>query len=469
MQVNGFRRAGWTCGLAVCVLLSGTVVGAQDKAEKPAAVPAAAGGTVSGRVICADTNGPARFGKVLLKSVAASSDEGDDLFNALTKLGDDGKEAKDQKLSPEEEAKLKQIQAESAKMMAALSDKMVSVTVGMDGVYTFTNVKPGTYYVHATVAGYIDPLAAFSSDDLTSKDPAMREKIAAVAKMVTVTGTEAAYADLRVERGAAISGRVLFDDGTPAAGWTVKIVHPVVSTGPLPPAFSAMGLDASDMDLTHMTEMSTTDDTGHYRIAGLETGEYVLQARLVAAALGTSGLNPIATNSTGTGWGAGLTDRWGLRLTVYSGDALRQGDAKKISVRAGDERSGYNLTMPLHALHSVSGRVVAKSDGHGMNSGSVELTAQDAAGKDDDSLHFTASIHGDGTFRFDYVPGPVTYAVKVTQAADSETVSMMNVLGSTMATQKTLRSYGPASAVAIVGDKDAAEVTLTVAEIPAAK
>ena len=62
-------------------------------------------------------------------------------------------------------------------MMAALSDMMVSVTVGMDGVYTFTNVKPGTYYVHATVAGYIDPLAAFSSDDLTSKDPGVREKI----------------------------------------------------------------------------------------------------------------------------------------------------------------------------------------------------------------------------------------------------------------------------------------------------
>jgi hypothetical protein len=114
----------------------------------------------------------------------------------------------------------------------------------------------------------------------------------------------------------------------------------------------------------------------------------------------------------------------------------------------------------------VSGRVVSKTDGHGVNGGTVELTAQDAAGKDDDSLHYTASIHGDGTFRFDYVPGPVTYTVKAVHAADSETVSTMKMLGSTMATQKTLRSYGPASAVAIVGDGDAAEVTLTVAEIP---
>ena len=472
MQVNGFRCAGWMCGLALCGLLLGAVAsaqdGGQDRAGKPpvnlAAAPMA-GGTVSGRVICADTNGPARFGKVLLKSVVAS-DEGDDLLSALNNPGDDGKDAKKPKLSPEEEAKLKQVQAANAKMMAALADKMVSVTVGMDGVYTFTNVKPGTYYVHATVAGYIDPLEAFSSDDLTSKDPAMREKIAAVAKVVTVTGTEAAYADLRLERGAAISGRVLFDDGTPAAGWIVRIVHPAASTVALP-GFAEMGLDASDMDLSHMTEMSTTDDTGHYRIAGVPTGEYVLQARLLAAALGTSGLNPIATN--GNGWGGGLADRWGLRLTVYSGDALRQGDAKKISVRAGDERSGYNLTMPLHALHSVRGRVVAKSDGHGMNSGTVELTGQDAAGKDDDSLHFTASIRGDGTFRFDYVPGPVTYTVKAVNAQDAETVSTLKMLGSTMATQKTLRSYGPASAVVVVGDGDAAEVTLTVAEIPAAK
>ncbi len=475
MQVNGFRRAGWMCGLAICVLLSGTVLSAQDKAEKPAVVPAAAGGTVSGRVVCADTNGPARFGKVLLKSVAASSDDGDDLFGALSKLGDDGdgKAAKKPKptLTPEEEAQQKQAKAASAKMMAALSDMMVSVTVGMDGVYTFTNVKPGTYYVHATVAGYIDPLAAFSSDDLMSKDPAMLQKISAVAKLVTVTGTEAAYADLRLERGAAISGRVLFDDGTPAAGWTVRVVHPVAASAGAPPAaFSAMGLDTSDMDLTHISEMSTTDDTGHYRIAGLPTGEYVLQARLVAASLGTSALNPIAMGGSGSGFGGGgLAGRMGLRLTIYSGDALRQGDAKKISVRVGDERSGYDLTMPLHALHSVSGRVVSKTDGHGVNAGTVELVGQDGAGKDDNSLHYVASIHPDGTFRFDYVPGPVTYTVKAVHAQDAETVSTMKMLGSTMATQKTLRSYGPASTVAIVGDGDAAEVTLTVAEIPAAK
>lgn len=473
MQVNGFRCAGWMCGLAVCVLLSGTVAGAQDKAAKPPVAPVV-GGTVSGRVICADTNGPARFGKVLLKSVAASSDEGDDLFSALSKLGDDGDGKAAKKLkptpTPEEEAQQKQAKAASAKMMAALSDMMVSVTVGMDGVYTFTNVKPGTYYVHATVAGYIDPLAAFSSDDLMSSDPAMLRKVAAVAKLVTVTGTEAAYADLRVERGAAISGRVLFDDGTAAAGWTVRIVHPAPSTGALPPGLSAMGMDASDMDLSHMTEMSTTDDTGHYRIAGLPTGEYVLQARLVAASLGTSALNPIAMGGSGSGFGGGggLADRRALKLTIYSGDALRQGDAKKISVRQGDERSGYDLTMPLRALHSVSGRVVSKADGHGVNGGTVDLTAQDAAGKDDDSLHYTASIHGDGTFRFDYVPGPVTYTVKAVHAQDAETVSTMKMLGSTMATQKTLKSYGPASAVAIVGDGDAAEVTLSVAEIPVA-
>ena len=231
-----------------------------------------------------------------------------------------------------------------------------------------------------------------------------------------------------------------------------------------------MGLDTSDMDLTHISEMSTTDDTGHYRIAGLPTGEYVLQARLVAASLGTSALNPIAMGGSGSGFGGGgLAGRMGLRLTIYSGDALRQGDAKKISVRAGDERSGYDLTMPLHALHSVSGRVVSKTDGHGVNAGTVELTGQDGAGKDDNSLHYTASIHADGTFRFDYVPGPVTYTVKAVHAQDAETVSTMKMLGSTMATQKTLRSYGPASTVAIVGDGDAAEVTLTVAEIPAAK
>ena len=428
------------------------------KSLKVAGAPPA-GGTVSGRVMYADTNGPARFSKVLLKSAAASTGDAD-VFSTLASDEDDAPKSKSSKAkhkrTPEEEARLKA----ASKAMAALSDLMVSATVGADGVYLFTNVKPGTYYVHAMAPGYIDPLAVFSADDLESADPAMRKRIAALVPVVTVAGTGEAHADLRLDRGASLSGRVLYDDGTPAVGWTVRTVYPAASSAPATPSFDASGMDPSDFNLTHITEVSVTDDRGHFRIPGLPTGSYMLQAELAVRPLGTSSFNAIA----GTG---AMSAVRGLKLRVYSGNALTQTAAKTIDVRAGDDRTGYDITMPLSTLHAVVGMVRAKNDGHPVNSGVVELTGQDAQGKDDPTLHLTASIGADGAFRFDYVPGATTYTIKVQKAADVTTTSTMKMLGSTIADQKTNRSFGPVSSTVIVGDSDATGIKLEVPDAPA--
>lgn len=432
------------------LLLSSFTAFAQDSA------------TLTGHVICADSNAPARFAKVFLKS-ASPSKSGDDflgLLNAASK-------AKSPQLSPEDAAAQKAQQAAAAKMLSALSDLVYSATVGVDGTYIFTNVKPGIYYVHAMAPGYIDPLAAFSSDDLTSHDPAVMQRIAAVATTVTINGTESARADLRLERGASITGQVFYDDGTPAAGWTV---HPVYPSAAAPSGaaagLSAFGIDASDVDLSHLGQTAVTDETGRFHIAGLPTGSYVLQARFVGSTLGTSGFNAITSNSGSPMANLGrLAERMGLRLTVYSGNTLRRSEAKAISVVSGEERTGVDLTMPLNSLHSISGHVIAKTDGHPVNSGAIELTAQDANGKPDPSLHFMASIHADGSFRFDYVPSPATFTLKTDDAADATTTSTKHMLGSTIAEQKTLHAYGSAFTTVQLNDSDLDNLSLTVPDI----
>ena len=142
----------------------------------------------------------------------------------------------------------------------------------------------------------------------------------------------------------------------------------------MPDAFSAMGLDASDMDLTHVTEVSKTDDTGAYRVAGLAGGDYVLQARLTAGALGHSSLNPSAGNAM-------MANLMGIKLTVYSGNVTRQADARPVSVRAGEERTGYDLQEPLHLLHSIGGIVRSKADGHPVSAGNVQGDSGGRAGQ----------------------------------------------------------------------------------------
>ena len=422
--------------------------------------PPVPGGTVTGRVIFADTNGPARFAKVLLKTAKPSEEANDDLFAALGNTPKDSKT----KLSAEDQAQMNQAKAASAKFMSALTDRMLAATIAADGTYLFTNVKAGTYYVHAQAPGYIDPLSQFSDEDFASADPAIRKKIADVAPTITVNGTEQAHADLRLERGASISGRVLYDDGTPAAGWTVRTVHDAPAGTP---QSLGMGIDLADIDLNHITELSQTDDTGHFRISGLPAGNYTLEARLTTAALGHSAFNPIAQNSGNPLGSATMAGMMGLKLTVYSGNAVRRADASTVKVGSGEDRSGYDITMPLHAMHSIGGVVRAKSDAHTVNSGTVDLTAQKPDGTPDASLHLTANIQPDGTFHFDYIPGPATYSIKVSHAADVTTTGTTRMMGSTIAQQKTNHSYGSASVTTALGDGDILDVKIDVPELAA--
>jgi len=185
----------------------------------------------------------------MLKSASPSA-AGDDIFSALSNLPAN---AKNSKLSPEEQAQQKEQMAAASKMFAAMSDLLYNATVGIDGAYTFTNVKPGTYYVHATAAGYVDPFTSISPEDLASKDPEVRKRVDAAVTVVSIEGANSARVDLRLERGASVTGRVLYDDGTPAAGWTVRPVRPAA---PGPNAFAALGIDASDIDFAHISEMS---------------------------------------------------------------------------------------------------------------------------------------------------------------------------------------------------------------------
>ncbi|SNS35572.1 hypothetical protein SAMN05421770_101634 [Granulicella rosea] len=416
-------------------------------------------GSITGHVVLSDTNGPARFAHVLIKRIpdgATAKPKANDPESMLAELlgESNDKAVKLGKADPAkkkpEDADTKAAGAAFANIMSSVGDMVASTTVSATGEYTLTGVKPGSYYVHALLPGYIDPLAAFAGDEVNSLDPATQQRIKSAVSVVTITGRDSARLDLRLELGAAISGRVLFEDGSPAAGWKLT-AHPVKQDKPK----VAAGLGIAEGDIPSMSDMifqanHMTDDRGDYRLAGLTPGDYIVVATLTAS-----------NASAGSAMTGGA-----MRLAVFSGNVARESDAKPVSVTAHEDRKGVDLVMPLSTLHSLSGKVLAKSDSTPANTGTVQL-------RDEHETSLlkvqSATIQPDGSFRFDYVPNG-DYTLKVRGAQVSEaTGGSKKLFGIEIPNTKTLRAFGPDEQKVTLADGDHAGVVFSLPDVPVSK
>lgn len=406
--------------------------------------PAAAGGTVTGTVICVDSGAPARFAKVLLKSTQpdhAAEDMMKNIEENIQKMAaKNGQPAEPAK--PLTEDKKKQMAAANKNLNRAM-EMMKAATVGLDGKFSFAGVKPGTYYVEAIYPGYIDPLSQFCDDDLASTDPAVRARLARI-PTITVTGTDSAQVDLRLDRGASISGRILYDDGTPASGWIASVVDPKMPDD---------GLEAVNATMAQALAMSgagrcfKTDDIGHYRISGLIAGDYLVSAALTATPTHVNASNPF--------------DKGGdINLVVYSGDTFSRARARSVAVSAGEDHAGVDITVPARSLHTIVGHIYSKSDNHALNMGSVSLSS-----KDNPALHRTAAIHADGSFQFEYLPAGVTYTITADNAEEGKIGPCdCKFMGMNIPDEEVLHKYEAASTNVMLGAKDDDTVRLTVAQ-----
>ena len=357
-------------------------------------------GTVTGHVYCADTNAPSRVASVQLEPVKDTKRSGTSHFS-----GD-----------------------------APASG--ISRT-GFDGSFTLAKVPPGSYYVVASAQGYLSPMPNDDeSDDVEPQPPPGQPAV--VIPRVDVQADQAASIDIRLERGAAISGAVRFDDGSPASGVMVMVLHRskdkwVPSTpqmpfaAPIPPA---------------------TDDVGHYRVSGLRDRDYVLMA--------------ILSRTDFESRGARTTGLFGVErssLRIYSGDTPHISDAVPIKLGPGEERSGEDITILLSKFHSISGVVTATGDGHAINSG--HLAIEDPNDKED---IVDAELGSDGAFHLEGVPEG-TYTLRVQNPRDQR-IQEISVAGQQAFTnEKTLHQYGDLEQ-SIKVEGDIPNLVLTVSQRP---
>jgi hypothetical protein len=309
-------------------------------------------GTVTGHVYCADTNAPARMARVRLESAKERSGS-----------------------NP---------QSSSDVPVGAI------VQTALDGSFIIPNVAPGSYYVIAALSGYLSPSPGHGDDD-EALPPAVVGKPPAATSKVIVQADQAASIDIRLVRGAAVSGTIRFDDGSPAVG---------IHVGPVNIRQSQTKSSASD-DFGVAGDV-VTNDLGHYRISGMHGGRYAVEAVL-------SHLDSVPTANHGSTF----SDMMRSVLVVYSGDATRKSAAASFTLNSGEERIGEDITIPLNKLHTVSGVVTAARDGHPINAGNLVLMSPE-----DKELVADAAIASDGTFQIEAVPEG-SYILRIRGAHDT--------------------------------------------------
>ena len=159
----------------------------------------------------------------------------------------------------------------------------------LDGSFTISHVEPGHYYVIVTQQGYVSPLTSIYATRTEPVGLLKPAKPGINAPKITVQPNLPAAVNVTIERGATVSGTVLYDDGSPATG--VRITLLVRAKSDWTPLPSSPVANASYSD--------STDDLGRYRISGLPAGEYLLRVHLACKACTTKSETRVRVSAHG--------------------------------------------------------------------------------------------------------------------------------------------------------------------------
>jgi len=357
------------CTLAIACALVSLHSFAQD----------ATSGAVTGHVTCADTQQPARFAYVTLIQVPTQVTEMPNFDSPNLK-----------KLTNQLEALTKKTDH---------NPNEVDMQTDIEGEYVASGVPPGDYYVFASQAGYVSPrsivLAAYENGvDLTKGIEGV--SVAHVVVNRTVTG------NVLLQRGAAITGTVMWDDGSPVPGAIVTLKPAKVESKTMPVELFSLNMASGP---SGSGQTAVTNDRGEYRLFGLEPDDYVVQASEKTVSAQHSQKD-------------GVTDFGNLSifgnkpLVVYAPAALHKSGAKPVTLHVAEELHDESITINLSGMHTVSGHVESADEHHGVNYGSVTL--QDT--QDEDFVR-TAMLDANGDFKVTLVPSG-SYTMSVGEASD---------------------------------------------------
>ena len=233
------------------------------------------------------------------------------------------------------------------------------------GEFRFDNLAAGEYYVIATPrdAGQVGaatlrvplPTGDPQADDAAFEAARRENSYGSSSVTVSVDGTGDATVEILVarpqqqqqQRGGRVSGRILYEDGKPAANAQVTFLNRKEVGG----------------RMIGPTKLSVeTDKRGFYQISGVPPGDYIVSARLQEPNI-IDKQGKIITH--------------GLVILTYYPSATSARSATPVSVAVDQEMSDVNITLVKRSNHTISGSLVSRGSNRPLANIHVRLRNRD--------------------------------------------------------------------------------------------
>jgi Carboxypeptidase regulatory-like domain len=266
-------------------------------------------------------------------------------------------------------------------LVAPSDQRLDSAYADADGRFTFAGVPPGRYALSAWKSGYV--ATAFGA-----RTPWEPPVLIAIGPGQSIDGVE-----LQIAKGAAISGRVVDELGEPLSDMQVTVGRSVPIDGRL--------------RFLGVSQATTTDDRGEYRVGGLAPGTFVVNV----------------FGWTGPAAGAAAPDNTPRPHSTFYPQAAFLAQARPIVLRGGEEASSIDVafTADSTAMPTVSGRVV---DPRGIPAQARLVLASDGAGIGSGTRQINTFVQPGGEFAMHVDPGEY---ILLAQANDLVAVAQVTV------------------------------------------